>query len=270
MANKTTSIIGQNLRFLRRRKDLTQQALANQLGLNRANIGAYEENRSSPRHDTLQLFSDYFGISIDVFVREDLSNLSEEDFAAYMQWNKTTKWKNNFRVLQVAVDTQNRENILFIPEKASAGYLNGYGDREYIEDQPRFYLPMLGSGSFRAFEINGDSMLPLPSGTVVIGEYVENWQDIKDGQTYVIISDSEGIVYKRVYSKFNADSSGELLLKSDNTAYSPYSVKLEDIREIWKAKMFMSSEFPDPNMSLERLSAIVMNMQKQIGDSVAS
>ena len=265
MAKRPPSIIGQNLRFLRRRKDLTQQALADKLGLNRANIGAYEENRSSPRNDTLQLLADFFEISLDVFVREDLSKLSEEEFAAHYQWSRTTQWQRKLRTLPIILDQQNRENILFIPQRASAGYLNGFADREYIEEQPRFYLPMLGSGTYRAFEINGDSMLPLPSGTVVIGEYVENWQDIKDGQTYVVISDSEGIVYKRVYQ--NANMAGELLLKSDNEAYSPYSVKLEDVREVWKAKMFMSSEFPDPNMSLERLSAIVRNMQKQIGDT---
>ncbi|MEM6632292.1 MAG: helix-turn-helix domain-containing protein [Bacteroidota bacterium] len=264
MERKSDTIFGQNLRFLRKRNHLTQQSLADTLELSRHNIGSYEEGRSTPKYEALEVLADFFDITIDVFLREDLSQLSEREFQACTQWSKSKQWERNFRVLQVAVDNKNRENILFVPQKASAGYLNGYGDREFIEESPRFYLPMLGSGSFRAFEIKGDSMLPLKSGTVVIGEYLDNWQDIKDGQTYVIISDTEGIVYKRVYSKFNAEE-GELLLKSDNTYYPPISMKLEDIREIWKAKMFMSQDFPDPDMSLERLSAIVQDMQRKMG-----
>ena len=264
MGDKEKIVIGNNLRFLRKRKGLTQQELADKLGIRRSSIGAYEENRASPRYETLEGVSDFFGVSIDLLVREDLSQLSEDDFLAYKKSGKADISGKKIRVLQVAVDNKDRENILFVPQKASAGYLNGYGDREYIEELPRFYLPMLGSGSYRAFEIKGDSMLPLKSGTVVIGEYVENWRDIKDGQTYVVISDSEGVVYKRVFNRINNDGTGQLLLKSDNAIYPPYSISVDDVQEIWKAKMFMSSDFPEPDISLEKLSAIVMDIQKEV------
>ena len=199
-----------------------------------------------------------------MLVREDLSQLSEEDFQDFRKGGKVDVAGRKIRVLQVAVDEKNRENILFVPQKASAGYLNGFADREYIEELPRFYLPMLGPGSYRAFEIKGDSMLPLKSGTIVIGEYIENWRDIKDGHTYVVISDSEGVVYKRIFNRIANDGTGELLLKSDNAIYPPYTIPVEEVQEIWKAKMFMSSEFPEPDISLEKLSAIVMDIQKEV------
>ena len=61
-------------------------------------------------------------------------------------------------------DEEDRENIELIPQKASAGYLNGYADPEYIREQPRFRLPFLPSNAtYRAFEISGDSMLPIKS-----------------------------------------------------------------------------------------------------------
>ena len=264
MGDKEKLAIGNNLRFLRKRKGLTQQELADKLGIRRSSIGAYEENRASPRYETLEAVSDFFGVSIDLLVREDLSQLSEDDFLAYKKSGKADVSGKKIRVLQVAVDSKDRENILFVPQKASAGYLNGFGDREYIEELPRFYLPMMGTGTYRAFEIKGDSMLPLKSGTIVIGEYVENWRDIKDGQTYVVISDTEGVVYKRVFNRINSDGTGELLLKSDNAIYPPYSIPVEDVQEIWKAKMFMSSDFPEPDISLEKLSAIVMDIQKEV------
>src|SRR5690606_38332737 len=83
------------------------------------------------------------------------------------------------RVLSITVDGDDKENIELVPIKASAGYLNGYADPEYIAELPKFSLPMFRQGTYRAFEIKGDSMLPLQSGSVVIAEYVENWSEIK-------------------------------------------------------------------------------------------
>ena len=123
---------------------------------------------------------------------------------------------------------------------------------------------MLGGGTFRAFEIKGDSMLPLRSGSIIIGEYLDNWLDIKDGQTYVIISEREGVEYKRVFLKDGIGEEKSLVLKSDNLAYSPYEIPLDDVREVWKARMYMSADFPDPEMSIEKLSSIVMDLQQEV------
>lgn len=37
--------------------------------------------------------------------------------------------------------------------KASAGYLDGYGDAKYMETLPTFHMPQLSKGTFRCFEI---------------------------------------------------------------------------------------------------------------------
>jgi hypothetical protein len=57
---------------------------------------------------------------------------------------------------------------------------------------------MLGPGQYRAFEIVGDSMLPTPSGSVIVGEKVEDLEDVKNSNTYVVLSKNEGVVYKRI------------------------------------------------------------------------
>ena len=57
---------------------------------------------------------------------------------------------------------------------------------------------MLSGGSYRAFEIIGDSMLPTQSGSVIVGEKVENIDEVKTSNTYIVVSRNEGIVYKRV------------------------------------------------------------------------
>ena len=88
--------------------------------------------------------------------------------------------------------------VRFVPVKAAAGYLAGYGDPEFIDELNTFTLPMLAPGQYRAFEIIGDSMLPTPSGSVIVGEKVDDLEDVKNSNTYVVLSKNEGVVYKRI------------------------------------------------------------------------
>ena len=264
MSEKDKLIIGKNLKYLRKSKGLTQQELANHLGIRRSSIGAYEECRATPKYDTLEKVSDFFEVSIDFLVKEDISQYTEEELRGTQGGRKLDQEGKKLRILPITIDTKGRENIEYVHQKASAGYLNGYSDPEYIEDLPKFQLPMLGQGTFRAFEIKGDSMLPLRPGTIIIGEYLQNWREMKDGQTYIIISETEGVVYKRVFNRSLNDGTPLLTLKSDNAIYPPYDIRLDEVREVWKAKMYLSGEFPDPDISIERLSSIVMEIQQEV------
>ncbi|MBT5976092.1 MAG: S24 family peptidase, partial [Flavobacteriales bacterium] len=86
--------------------------------------------------------------------------------------------------------------------------------------------------TYRVFQIQGDSMIPIPSGSYIMGTYIQNWNDIKNDQLYIIVSRSEGIVFKRV---LNNIMDGVLTLKSDNPSFDTYNVKLQDVIEVWKA-----------------------------------
>ncbi len=253
------SNIALNLKFLRKKRGLTQQQFADQLEIKRASVGAYEEDRAEPKYELLKKIADFYDITMDELVNDVIND----------KWKPTPKSNaSNLRILSVTVDGEDRENIEMVPVKASAGYLNGYADPEYVAELPKFSLPMFKQGTYRAFEIKGDSMLPMPSGSVVIGEYVENWHDIKPGQTYVVVSKDDGVVYKRIAFKFKEDKGLKLL--SDNRVYEPYWVKAEDIIEIWKAKAFISTELPEPSPepTMETLTAMMAQMQKAI-NSVA-
>jgi len=102
------------------------------------------------------------------------------------------------RMMKLQSQTQ---DIQFVPVKAAAGYLAGYADPEFLDELNTFTLPMLAPGHYRAFEIVGDSMLPTPSGSVIVGEKVEDMEELKANNTYIVISRQEGIVYKRVMKK---------------------------------------------------------------------
>jgi len=249
------SKISQNIKYLRKKKALTQQQFADELGIKRSLVGAYEEERAEPKYDLLKKIASFFEVSVDDFINEEI----DDKWAPKPKGNPA-----NLRILSISVDRNDNENIEMVPMKASAGYLNGYADPEYVAQLPKFYLPMFKNGTFRAFEIKGDSMLPLQSGTTIIGEYVENWSDVKQGETYVVVSKSEGIVFKRIGSKFKDNK--KLKLVSDNPAYDPYEVSGEDILELWKAKGYLSMQMPEPmaEPTMEGLTSMMAQMQRSI------
>ncbi|PPL00308.1 LexA family transcriptional regulator [Parapedobacter indicus] len=253
------STIANNLKYLRKKKKLTQQQFADEMGIKRASVGAYEESRADPKYELLKKIADFYELTMDELANETIND----------KWKPTPRGNAaNVRVLSITVDGDDRENIQLVPVKASAGYLNGYSDPEYVAELPRFSLPMFRQGTYRAFEIKGDSMLPLQPGSVVIAEYLENWNEIKPGQTYVVISRNDGVVYKRIAFKYKEEKG--LKLVSDNKTYEPYWVPAADILEIWRAKAYISTQLPEPNPepTMETLTTMMAQMQKTISNVV--
>jgi transcriptional regulator with XRE-family HTH domain len=247
--------ISQNIKFLRKKKGLTQQQFADQVGIKRSLVGAYEEERAEPKYELLKTLAIFFDISLDDFINETIND----------KWAPKPKGNSaNLRVLSISVDKDDNENIELVPMKASAGYLNGYADPEFVAQLPKFYLPMFKQGTYRAFEIKGDSMLPLQSGTIIIGEYQENWADIKVAETYVFITKSEGIVYKRAGNKYKENKKIKLI--SDNPVYDPYEIAADDVLEVWKAKAYISTHMPlpTPEPTMESLTSMMTQMQRSI------
>ena len=65
-----------NLKKLRKDKGITQQELANKLGIKRSLIGSYEEGRAEPKLETMQNLALFYGLSIDDIINKCKSLLS--------------------------------------------------------------------------------------------------------------------------------------------------------------------------------------------------
>ncbi len=216
-------IVSKNIRHLRRLKGLTQEVLAEDLNVTRSRISSYEENRSAPTIDMLIKLSDFFKVPIDILLRNDLTKAKESSFIEI----------GNQRVLfPITVDDDNNNLIEVVPVKASAGYLAGYDDPEYIEQLEKIKLPFLPTGKHRAFPIKGDSMLPMKEGSFVIGRFIEDRTEIISGRTYVLITLNDGMVYKRVSNQIKQSNS--LLLVSDNKNYKAFEVSIDEVLELWE------------------------------------
>src|ERR1700749_3036386 len=127
-----TSYLTSNLKFLREKKGITQQALSEQLDMSRSKLNSYENgvNNNPPTEDLIR-FSDLFKISIDTLLRVDLLKISEAKFKELQAGNDSFITGTNLRVLSTTVDKNNKENIEFVPLKAKAGYLAGFHDSEF-------------------------------------------------------------------------------------------------------------------------------------------
>jgi transcriptional regulator with XRE-family HTH domain len=251
------TLISSNIKFLRKQQGLTQEQFAEKIGIKRSLVGAYEEGRAEPGLNYLLTMSKLFSTTVDNLISVDLSDPDQQK----KMYHKDIE-AGRLRVLAITVDKNDNENIELVPQKAAAGYLNGYADPEYVSELPKFYLPIFNNGSYRAFELKGDSMLPIASGSIIIGQYLDNWQHIKNDHTYVILTQNEGIVYKRVFNHIK--TKGTLMLVSDNPSYEPYEVKIDEVNEVWEAKAFLSTQFPQSDMSLQKLSQIMVDLQKEV------
>ncbi len=235
-----------NLKYLRKLRGWTQEEFAQKLRIKRSLLGAYEEERADPRIDILEAVADMFKLTLDDLLRRDVS----DNKTSYLSRRRAQKLVNG------------RTDIPFVPIKAAAGYLAGYADPEFIDELNTFTLPMLSGGDYRAFEIVGDSMMPTPSGSVIVGEKVQNLDDVKTNNTYIVVSKTDGIVYKRIMK--NNRQKNKYTFMSDNPSYQPYTVNSEEIVEVWQAQMILSKANTQQRWDVNNLANLVTNLQQQV------
>lgn len=240
---------GLNLKYLRKLRGWTQEEFAARLNIKRSLLGAYEEERADPRLDVLEIVADMFKLSLDELLLKDVGSMGNS--GSYLQKRRQQK-----------MASADRNVIHFVPVKAAAGYLTGYADTEFLDELNTFTLPMLTGGNYRAFEIIGDSMLPTPSGSIIVGEKVDSMDDVKNNQAYIVVSRSEGIVYKRIVR--NNRAKNKITLVSDNPTYQPYQVNTEDVVELWQAQVVINKVTTQQRWDVNALANLVSNLQDQV------
>ncbi|WP_053056693.1 XRE family transcriptional regulator [Tenacibaculum mesophilum] len=228
-------VISLKLKELRKEKKLSQKEFSSLIKIDSSQYGKIERGVLKPTLEHLIEISSVFGVSIDYLL------LGKEQ-------NTSKKTNIESKVPQViTVDSNDNDNVVMVPVKAQAGYLNGYGDQKFISKLPTYRLPNVSNGVFRMFQVKGHSMIPtLHQNSYVVGQFVENWiTDIKDNRIYVIISEEDGVVVKRCLNRI--EKYGNLFAKSDNRKeYPSYNIEKENIKEVWEVKGAFLYDLPDP------------------------
>ena len=244
-------MFAKNLTSLRKERKLTQDDAARLLGLHRSTYAYYEKGKTEPSASVLLKLADFFQVSAEYLMRggpavPPLFRQSPEQVTALHQ---------QVRVLALTVGNDQRENIQYVSRSAIAGYVSEYNQAEFVEQLPYFRLPKLGAGTFRAFDIQGDSMPPILDGYIVVGRFVEQARDLKDGTRYVFITRSAGVVFKQLFRE--SKHPNHFMLASDNPAYAPYTVDAADIVEAWEMVTFIGT------LTVYQEDAMVINARLQ-------
>lgn len=143
-------------------------------------------------------------------------------------------------------------NFLWAPlvrQYAQAGYLNGYGDAEYLESLPTVPFPIDDreyKGNYVAFEVRGDSMVDgtlasICERDIVLGReispdlwksklHIHKWN-------FIIVTKDDGIIFKQI-TQHNV-TTGEVTIHSLNPLYADRKMNLKNVSRLFNVVKIM-------------------------------
>lgn len=158
-----------NLKRLRQEKDLTQQKLADLLGISRSAIGMYENGEREPDFETSELIADFFNVRLDELISNKKSEVIPLDI----------------------------ENVYMRPiyDSAAAGF-NILAQNTILGYAPTYITAASEQEKYIWVNVVGDSMSPLiDDGSRIL---VKKQESIDSGQIAVALIDGEEAVVKKV------------------------------------------------------------------------
>lgn len=252
-----------NIKLLRKRRKLTQDELAANLAMKRSTLSGYENQVAQPNVQVLMLFSDFFKVAIDSLIRTNLETLNGQQLWQLENGSDVFLRGGDIRILATTVNSDNKENIELVHHKAKAGYTSGFADPDYIKTLPVFQLPFLSEDKkYRTFQVSGDSMLPIPDGAYVTGEFLQDWTYIKSFEAGIVITLDDGIVFKVIENTIS--ETGCLKLYSLNKIYEPYELPVSEVREVWKFTHFISEEIPNATSDLDAVLNSINSIKSEV------
>lgn len=158
-----------NLKRLRQEKGMTQQKLADLLGISRSAIGMYENGEREPDFETSELIADFFNVRLD----ELISNKTNEVYPL------------------------NENNIYMRPiyDSAAAGF-SALAQNTIIGYIPTYISAPSEKEKYIWVNVVGDSMSPLiDDGSKIL---VKRQECVDNGQIAIALIDGEEAVVKKI------------------------------------------------------------------------
>ena len=87
---------GRKLKSLRENKGLLQKELGDKIGISASTIGMYEQNRRDPDYDTLKKIAQYFNVSIDYLLDNNVNDKKVDEELIEQQALKNVLQKAGF------------------------------------------------------------------------------------------------------------------------------------------------------------------------------
>lgn len=154
-------------------------------------------------------------------------------------FNKILETSTSTSPKVITMDSNDRENMIMVPIKASAGYASNVQDTDWYNELPAFSIPLpqYKEGSYRAFQVKGDSMLPVLQPTEwVMAKAVESLRLANDNRIHVIVT-SDSVLVKKLRK---SESPNEVYLISLNRDYPVIEQPVAEIKELWEVNSKLS------------------------------
>jgi transcriptional regulator with XRE-family HTH domain len=205
------SYFSQNLKFLRQKRGETQYTIAPFLDIKRTNYANYEQGVAEPSIKLLLTIANYFNISVDDLISKELDD-------------------SNYIEEQKNVSIYDNSGNLLLPVEMQRNYT------KQIHLLKKVFVPEI-QGNARTIEVADDGMY----GNIEEGDFVAcipcTLSDLRDSVIYAIILEDK-VTVRRV--KLRKDS---LLLIPYNKSYATEMIQLNEIKEIWEAKIRLTKSF---------------------------
>lgn len=213
-------------------KGVTAYEIAKNTPLTEAAIGRILSGKTkNPQKSTILILQNYLD-SINI----SDTNMVKEKQQAY----KVSK--DMMEAMQVDFQQMNVMYVPLVNKYAYAGYLNGFGDDEYLEELPKipFANDIENKGEYLCFEVKGESMddgsyEAYLEGDVLLcrninPQYWVSKLHIKKWD-FVIVHKEKGILVKRIID--HDVENGILTLHSLNDYYEDFKIHLKDVAKIF-------------------------------------
>lgn len=230
------SQLSKNLKFLRDKNNWQQGQMRSICGISGATWSNYENGVSKPNLEKVLKISKIFGVTINDLLEVDLEHANENQLSSnklsspkYTEYNVSSLVKE-----PPPLDNPERKNVIFVPVSARADYVKNFSDKKFIESLPMISDPLLGEGTYRLWEVEGNSMLNTFHNGDKALTLLDLLQNIINDKVYILVTKSNGILLKRC---INNRKEKKIICKSDNNQkgeYPPITVDDGDVKEVWQ------------------------------------
>ena len=197
---KYTDSFAENLKMLRKYKNLSQDKLADELHLSRSLIGMWESGQRKPSFETLELLADFFNVRLDDLSGRNIDNNYFNSISNIIPFPRMVK-KPRLGAIACGEPILAEENI---------------EDYDNVPEDIKCDFTLL---------CKGDSMINarINDGDIV---YIRQQDTVENGEIAAVLIEDEATL-KRIF-KYD----DKLVLQPENSKYEPFIYIKEEVNKI--------------------------------------
>ncbi|MFP9098599.1 helix-turn-helix transcriptional regulator [Flavobacterium sp. RHBU_24] len=240
-------MFGKNIKKIRSVHGLSQQQFAELFDLKRATLGAYEEDRSNPKIDTVLKIANHFSIALEELLTKELTV------------NQLLHFNEAITTGSGVNECASFPGILCITEEGKHNFIANFTDANSISSLqlPVICLPETSADDKLAYVVDDLTMSGtggfLPKDVVVGSLVAESEYASANGQLVLVLTGTH--IYFRQFI-----FQGEMaVLKASHHGVEPIALAVKEIKALWQVVHYFRYTLPTGENELEQRLAQLEN-----------